>query len=466
MFAEQIKVGIGAAITTLLIAVAGPLVSSAVLFTSTRLVGVPFTDHYVALALVAALLCFIFMRSLTAESQGTFLSGWTIARRTALAWIGVLGVLLLIGYATKVSTIYSRRALFVWFLLTPPLLIGALIVLRLQLRQIVISAGRTRSAIIAGVNTASRQLAESIQARPELGLEVKGFFDDRSAERLDIDPDLILGHLDDIDGYVKQARIDTIFLAIPLGYMQRTKELLDRLRDTTASLYFVPDIFVFDLIQARTSDVNGIPIVALCETPFRGSQALIKRASDVVLALLMLTIAFPIMLGIAVLIKLTSPGKVIFRQRRYGLDGEQIVIYKFRTMTVAEDGPEIPQATINDSRVTPLGRILRRYSLDELPQLFNVLQGRMSMVGPRPHAVAHNEEYRRLITGYMVRHKVAPGITGLAQINGCRGETKDVEDMQKRVHYDLEYLRHWSLFLDLKILVRTLGVWFRDENAY
>jgi putative colanic acid biosynthesis UDP-glucose lipid carrier transferase len=177
-------------------------------------------------------------------------------------------------------------------------------------------------------------------------------------------------------------------------------------------------------------------------------------------------LASPLLLLIALAVKLTSPGSVIFKQRRYGLDGEEIIIYKFRTMTTSDDGNEVEQASRNDPRVTPIGRILRKYSLDELPQLFNVLQGRMSVVGPRPHAVAHNEAYRRLITGYMVRHKVVPGITGLAQVNGCRGETATVEDMRRRVEYDVQYLRRWSLALDLKILARTLAVWFRDDKAY
>ena len=172
------------------------------------------------------------------------------------------------------------------------------------------------------------------------------------------------------------------------------------------------------------------------------------------------------MLFIALLVRLSSPGPVIFKQRRYGLDGQEIIVYKFRTMTVTEDGDSIRQVTRTDNRITPIGRILRRYSLDELPQLINVLQGRMSLVGPRPHAVAHNEEYRKLIRGYMVRHKVPPGITGLAQVNGCRGETSRVEEMRARVEYDLEYLRRWSPLLDMQILALTVIRLLRDEKAY
>ena len=168
----------------------------------------------------------------------------------------------------------------------------------------------------------------------------------------------------------------------------------------------------------------------------------------------------------ALLVKLTSSGPVIFRQRRYGLDGQIIDVYKFRTMKVTEDGPIVQQATRDDERVTGIGRWLRRYSIDELPQLLNVLQGTMSLVGPRPHAVAHNEQYRRLIKGYMVRHKVPPGITGLAQVNGCRGETSRLEDMERRIEYDLDYLRHWSPTLDLRILMLTIVRVFGDRKAY
>jgi putative colanic acid biosynthesis UDP-glucose lipid carrier transferase len=191
-----------------------------------------------------------------------------------------------------------------------------------------------------------------------------------------------------------------------------------------------------------------------------------KRFTDIVLCFAALPLLLPPMLVIALLVRVSSPGPIIFRQRRYGRDGHQITVYKFRTMTVTEDGTTVTQAQKDDKRVTPIGGWLRRYSLDELPQLINVLQGRMSLVGPRPHAVAHNEEYRKLIKGYMVRHKVPPGITGLAQINGCRGETARLEEMQARVHYDLEYLRQWSPLLDVKILVKTAFQILLTDKAY
>jgi putative colanic acid biosynthesis UDP-glucose lipid carrier transferase len=322
--------------------------------------------------------------------------------------------------------------------------------------------------VFAGVNEVSLSLASRMRRGSELGMSVKGFFEDRSLERLTSEAESvrILGRLSELGTYVKQQRIDVIFVALPIRHVQRVMQLVDDLRDTTASIYYVPDIFVFDLIQARAGEIHGIPVVALCETPFAGYRGAVKRSMDVVVAAGALVLLAPLLMAIAVAVKLSSPGPAIFRQRRYGLDGREIVVYKFRTMTVTEDGAQIRQATKDDARVTRIGKVLRRYSLDELPQLINVLQGRMSLIGPRPHAVAHNEEYRKLIKGYMIRHKVLPGITGLAQVNGCRGETTSLEDMQQRIKFDLEYLRRWSIGLDVQILLKTAVQVFVDKKAY
>jgi putative colanic acid biosynthesis UDP-glucose lipid carrier transferase len=244
-------------------------------------------------------------------------------------------------------------------------------------------------------------------------------------------------------------------------------ELMNALRDTTASVYFVPDAFAFDVIQARLVEINGMPALSVCDTPFHGLDAILKRTTDLVLAGIGLLLVSPVMVVVGIAVKITSRGPMLFRQRRYGLNGEEIIVYKFRSMTAAEDGHQVTQATRFDPRVTPVGRFIRRTSLDELPQLFNVLQGRMSLVGPRPHAVAHNEMYRKLISGYMIRHKVRPGITGLAQVNGLRGETETLDKMSERVRYDLEYLRHWSPWLDVIILFKTVAMAIRgSQNVY
>jgi putative colanic acid biosynthesis UDP-glucose lipid carrier transferase len=242
--------------------------------------------------------------------------------------------------------------------------------------------------------------------------------------------------------------------------------MLGQLRDTTASVYFVPSTLPFDMIQARVDRIGSVPVIAVCETPFYGISGVLKRATDLFITGLIMFAIWPLMAAIAVGIKLTSQGPVLFKQRRYGLDGKEIVVYKFRTMKVCEDGGHITQARQNDPRVTAFGAVLRRSSLDELPQFINVLMGSMSIVGPRPHAVAHNEQYRALINGYMVRHKVRPGITGWAQVNGFRGETETVEKMKQRVEYDLDYLNHWSLSLDLWIVLKTVLVMVKDKKAY
>ena len=208
-------------------------------------------------------------------------------------------------------------------------------------------------------------------------------------------------------------------------------------------------------------------MIAICESPLSGLDTVVKNFSDFVLAFLILVLISPIMLVIALIIKLTSPGPAIFRQHRYGLNGEKFIVYKFRSMKVCEDGSSITQAQRNDQRSTKVGAFLRRTSLDELPQFINVLQGRMSIVGPRPHAVAHNEMYRKLIRGYMLRHKVKPGITGWAQVNGCRGETQELNKMKERIEFDLHYLQNWTIWLDLWIIMRTVWVVvMRRDNAY
>jgi putative colanic acid biosynthesis UDP-glucose lipid carrier transferase len=292
-------------------------------------------------------------------------------------------------------------------------------------------------------------------------------FDDRRTERrVDVDGVPTLGKLAALADYVKSHHVDLIYITLPMASQPRILNLLNQLRDTTSSIYFVPDIFMFDLIQARVDTITGIPVVAVCETPFYGFNGVIKTVSDYLIGAAALIVTAPLMLLITLAVKMDSPGPVFFRQRRYGLDGRQITVYKFRTMTVQEDGNEVRQATKDDVRITRVGRTLRRTSLDELPQFINVLQGRMSVVGPRPHAVAHNETYRKLIDGYMVRHKVKPGITGWAQVNGFRGATETVEKMQQRIEYDLAYLRNWSLRLDLMIILKTILVLFGDRKAY
>ena len=426
----------------------------------------PFGTNFVALSMLVAALAAMLLKS-SVRVSGDALAQWGgIAFDVISRWTMLFGGLLVIGYVTKFSAAYPRRVILTWTLVTPAVLIIVNVILRAVMRRIFADPANSRRVIIAGYNDISLSLATRLQEDHLSAMKVEGFFDDRSAERLGtgVGPPL-LGKLPDMPAYVKSNFIDVIFVALPIRHIRRVLDLIDELRDTTASIYYIPDILVFDLIQSRTLEILGIPVIAMCETPFAGYRGVVKRLTDIVLCLAAMPLLLPLMAVISVAVKVTSPGPAIFRQRRYGLDGRPIVVYKFRTMDVTEDGDVIVQATKDDARVTPVGRFLRRYSLDEFPQFFNVLQGRMSLVGPRPHAVAHNEWYRKLIKGYMVRHKVPPGITGLAQINGCRGETALLEQMQARIDYDLEYLRHWSLMLDLKILTRTVLRLVRDAKS-
>jgi len=387
--------------------------------------------------------------------------------RIALRWLVLLFVLLAVGYATKSSDEFSRKMVFTWAVTTPGVLVGTALLLQRVLKQMLADPSSARRAIFVGYNEISVSLAERVERNSSAALTVAGFFDDRGAERLGAPTQTGLkGGLRDIVPYVHSNAIDVIFVALPVSHISRVQKLLDDLRDTTVSVYYVPMVFPFDTIQGGTSEFLGVPLIALCETPFHGYRGVSKRLTDLLLASLILIPAAPVMLLIALLVRMSSPGPVIFKQRRYGLDGQEITVYKFRTMTVMEDGDAVRQASRVDDRVTPLGRLLRRTSMDELPQLLNVIQGRMSLVGPRPHAVAHNELYRKLIKGYMIRHKVAPGITGWAQVHGMRGETQTLEQMEARLKYDLDYLRNWSPLLDLKILCKTVLIIARGDKAY
>jgi len=334
---------------------------------------------------------------------------------------------------------------------------------RQRARWLIANSDYTPTYLIIGANSVGFELFRRLPRKGFLG-----FFDFRSVDRLPdtIDPAHLVGHCKDVAEFSRAHGVTSIYIALPLSNVPRIGEMVRELRDTTASIYFVPDVFAFDLIQGRLVEINGMPAISVCDTPFHGMDAVSKRVTDIVLASIGLALLAPLMVLLATAVKLTSRGPVLFKQRRYGLNGEEIIVYKFRSMTVCEDGPVVTQATKSDNRITPLGRILRSSSLDELPQLLNVLEGTMSVVGPRPHAVAHNEMYRKLISGYMIRHKVRPGITGLAQVNGLRGETETIEKMRERVRFDLEYLSHWSPWLDIKIIFKTLWVLGRDKNAY
>ena len=437
-----------------------PLIIIGTLVAATLFNGEPFDSPYLILALIVFSLTFP-----GSPPQAT--SAGALLREVFSDWLAIVAILIFFGWATHSISSFSRDVLLTWAIAVPFVSFAVHRTAPGLLARLLAMEGMQRTGIIIGAGESGRKLAQQMQESPFLGIRFAGFFDDRNPSRLGIGSGgELLGKTEEFAAYVKAHAIDTIFITLPMASQPRIMKLLDELRDTTASVYFAPDIFLFDLIQARMDNIGSVPIVAVCETPFYGIAGLIKRLSDIVIALLILIMISPLMLAIALAVKMESPGPALFKQRRYGLDGKEIIVYKFRSMTVCEDGGVIRQATKNDQRITRLGAFLRRSSLDELPQFINVLQGRMSVVGPRPHAVAHNELYRKLIKGYMVRHKVKPGITGWAQINGLRGETDTLDKMKARIEYDLAYLRNWSLRLDLTIILRTVMVVFKDRHAY
>jgi putative colanic acid biosynthesis UDP-glucose lipid carrier transferase len=241
---------------------------------------------------------------------------------------------------------------------------------------------------------------------------------------------------------------------------------LYELRHANVQVRLVPNIYGFQLLHHSITEVAGFPVINLMDSPLSGINAVVKALEDKILATLILLLASPIMILIAIGVKLSSPGPVLFKQKRGGLEKDEIRIWKFRSMKVhAEPEGTITQAKPNDPRITPFGAFLRRTSLDELPQFFNVLRGEMSIVGPRPHALEHNEFYKKRIDPYLLRQRVKPGITGWAQINGLRGETGDLEKMEMRVKYDLYYINNWSLWFDLRIIFLSIFQIFRSQNA-
>ena len=414
-------------------------------------------------AFIAALLC-----RWVLSAPGPLLDGATAphgaaAGRVALEWTAVAALMLTLGFLLHLDHLYPRAAVGAWLIGTPL----ALLVFDLYLAHRVAGAMPAKGRyIIVGTTAVGVELARRSAQRIGIG-KFLGYFDCRSLERLPQSTHgQLVGNYEEIVAFVKKHAVNAIYITLPMTKTPRIERLLRDLRDTAASVYFVPDIFAFDLVQARCVEMSGIPLLSICDTPLHGTKALGKRICDIVLSAAGLLLLSPLLLLIAMAVKLASPGPVLFKQRRYGLNGQQILIYKFRTMTVCEDGAVVTQARKNDQRVTRIGGFLRRTSLDELPQLLNVLSGQMSLVGPRPHAVAHNEEYRKLIDGYMIRHVVTPGITGWAQVNGLRGETATVDQMRARVEYDLEYLRDWSLGLDFRILLRTFVSVAQGRNAY
>ena len=381
-------------------------------------------------------------------------------------WMGICACIALVLNLSELNFSLTDGVLIAWFLFTPVVLWGGAIGVRHLLLHVGINHMHTRTAVIIGMNEQALLLSRMLQEQRLLRIELLGFFDDRKERRVRPAAARLLGRTDEVAAFVSTHSVNLVYITLPLSPRPGVTKLLNALRDTVASVYFVPDLYALNNIQARVDVVHGIPMFAVYESPFFGVRTLSKRACDLALSALALLFLSPVLIAVAVGVKLTSEGPVLFRQRRYGLDGREIMVCKFRSMTVTEDGASsYTQVTRADSRVTPFGAFIRRTSLDELPQLFNVLEGSMSLVGPRPHAIAVNEHYRGLIPSYMFRHKVKPGITGWAQVNGFRGGD-DLHSMTKRIEFDLDYLKNWSIWFDLHIILRTAVMIWSDRDAY
>ena len=383
-------------------------------------------------------------------------------------WLTICACVALVLYLAGIDIVLNDQALIAWVAITPFVLWVGAIKVRQLLIWIGIHAQRPKTAVIVGVNEQGLVLSRMLQHQPLLGIKLLGFFEDRRSNRIrpPAPPQSVLGRMEDVAAYVSLHSVNVVYITLPISPRPGLAKLVRALRDTVASVYFVPDLHALNDIQARVDVVHGIPMFAVYASPFFGVRPLAKRASDIVLSGLALLCLSPVLIMVGVGVKLSSDGPVIFRQRRYGLDGREIMVYKFRSMTVMEDGASTyTQVRRADSRVTPFGAFIRRTSLDELPQLLNVLEGSMSLVGPRPHAIAVNEHYRALIPSYMFRHKVKPGITGWAQVNGFRGGD-DLPSMKKRIEFDLHYLKNWSIWFDLRIMLRTFALIWGDRDAF
>ena len=390
------------------------------------------------------------------------------AKAIFIAWFFVVLLMIVIMFGLKISSDYSRVWLALWgvfgllFLLLTRMIIYAF--LQYQRKR-----GRNvRYVVVIGVGDLGKKVVAQIKDSPWTGYKIKALFDDdRALKYSDINGYKVLGPISDVEQYIAANQVDEIWIALPLRAEERVKELLYGLRHYTINIKLIPDIFGFSLLNQSVTEIAGLPAVNLSETPMGGGNRIVKAIEDRVLAFLILIIISPLLLAISIGVKLTSSGPVLFKQKRHGWDGKIINVYKFRTMMLHDDlVGMVTQATFNDSRVTKYGRFLRRTSLDELPQFFNVLQGKMSIVGPRPHAVEHNNLYKDKVNQYMLRHMVKPGITGWAQVNGFRGETDTLDKMKSRVEHDLFYIENWSLWFDIKIIVMTIFKGFSNKNAY
>ena len=434
----------------------------------TKVLSIPWHDRYLVMGIIGSLLFVFFAHMLGIYTSWRGRPLFSSFKLILSSWFITWATLIIIAFLYKDAENFSRLGITVWAITVPITLMFYRILIRRLLGNYRANGKNTKNIVIIGAGKVGQNVSQTINSNRWLGFNISAYIDD-NPYLLDtkIDNIPIIGTTSQVAELVNLHKFDEVYICLPMSADPKIKAILNLLTDTTAIVKFVPDLFTFDLMHAQWTDLKGIPVVSVFDTPLNASYArVVKRIEDVTLSLIILVLITPLLAGIAIAIKLTSPGPVIFKQKRYGLNGKEIKVYKFRSMSTMDNGQTVKQATKNDARITPVGAFLRKTSLDELPQFVNVIQGNMSIVGPRPHACAHNEEYRQLVPKYMQRHLVKPGITGWAQINGWRGETDTLEKMEKRIDYDLHYINNWSLWFDLKIIILTLFKGFTNFNAY
>lgn len=424
--------------------------------------------HYVAVLCIAGFVTTVVFPFFQLYESVRVRGFWSYIYRVIQAVGSVMLVLAGLAFLTKTGEQFSREW-YMWWALFSFVLVLACRCSILVLLRIMRSYGlNERRIVVIGAGDLGKRLIGTVQQALWTGFRIVAIFDDFPKVN-EIHGIPVLKTPADLSAYVaaNKKTIDEIWLALPLRAEERVKKILHALRHDTITTRYILDIFGLDLFNHSMSDLAGFPALNINSSPMVGINRLIKALEDRIFAALILLMISPLLLTIAIGVKLSSKGPVFFKQLRHGWDGHIIKVYKFRTMYMhKEEENKVTQARANDKRITPFGRFLRRTSLDELPQFINVLQGRMSIVGPRPHAISHNEFYKDSIKAYMQRHKVKPGITGWAQVNGWRGETEQLEKMQKRVEYDLYYIENWSLIFDLKIIFLTVFQGFVHKNAY